>query len=297
MRLRLVSWNLHGTPTSRRRIRRMRACAAELLRRRPDLILLQEVWRRDDARLLVHDLGEAWLPLDVPPGGLGRRGGLLAFASRSRRWRAESHFEPFRSEAPAWKLWEGDGLGDKGIQRLDLEGPEGRLVVLNTHLQAAYRPGGYAEVRRAQLEQLGAAVARVEPDLPVLAAGDLNTRPDEPLFAATLERFEDLTAPLRRACGGCGTVPGRSDWIDYVLWRRSPAWQARAESELIRSARADVPFSDHHGLDARITLWPARRSDAPPAARALAGPATRRAWLMALGRALVRAAAPAWTIE
>jgi endonuclease/exonuclease/phosphatase family metal-dependent hydrolase len=294
LRLHLVSWNVHGTLTTVRVIPRMRAVAREVVRRSPDIALLQEVWTPVQADLIASGLGSDYARIDTPPGGsIGRIAGLLAFVSRASGWRVAGYeFEEFHSSAPAWKVWEGDGLGRKGLLRLDLEREGVRLVVVNTHLQASYSPGGYTEVRRSQLEQLGRSIGTIAAGVPVLVAGDLNVQPSERLYEEISRHFEDLSAPFRERCG-CGTSVGSGAWIDYVLVRRAPAWSASAALERIVSVRKDYPYSDHHGLDARVQLTPVASGRLEPrsrAARALWGPSTRRAWLRAafeIGRRLL----------
>jgi endonuclease/exonuclease/phosphatase family metal-dependent hydrolase len=305
VRIRVISWNLHATPVAPRVLPRLLAAAAELLRRQPDLILLQEIWRAPYAAVLAGLLAPDYEPLGRTGGAAWTPpGGLLPFLRRSSGWRLRDHgFERFRAAAPAWKIWEGDGLAGKGVQTVVLEradapdargAPETRLVALHTHLQAAYRPGQYAAVRREQLGQLGAIAASVDARLPLLAAGDLNSDADDPLLYPEITgRFEDLSRPLRDRCG-CGTVAGESRWIDYVLARRGQSWRASASVELIRSPRRDHPYSDHQGLDARVRFEPGlglARREPDAALRLLQGPASRRAWLGAAARLLLRGAA------
>lgn len=290
-RLRLVSWNVHGTPTAPRVEERLAAIAGVIAALEPDLVLLQEVWRWRDAEALEKTLApRGFRVVSLPSGGVWiRRSGLLAFVRSATGWHAEAEgFHEFRAEAPAWKIWEGDGFGDKGVQSFTLADEGMALRVLNTHLQAAYEPGGYAEVRRAQLVELR-AVAEAEPTLPVLVAGDFNTTPDEPGWQE-LRGFRDLAAPLRESCR-CGTTVSSaepSQWIDHLLARLPRGWRIRARVSLLRSDRPDVPYSDHHGLEAVLHIAP----PAPPvvhgalealAALGLAGPATRREFLAWLG--------------
>lgn len=280
IRLHIVVWNLHGVPTAPRLLRRFRAAAAEIRRRAPEVVLLQEVWRPQEAQLLRSDL-PTYAAVDPPRGGaLGRAGGLLTLVSRSSGWSIAAHsFERFRDHAPAWKLWQGDGLAEKGILRVELERGDARVVLLNTHLQASYGPGGYASVRRAQLRQLGRAALAEDPLVPLIAAGDLNTRPHEAHFEEITRAFTELTAPLRERCG-CGTLPGRDGWLDYVVARASPHWAASADVVLIPSERRDYPFSDHHGLDARVSFEPPAEALDP--GQAIRGPSSRRVWLRGL---------------
>jgi hypothetical protein len=261
----------------------MLAIAKELARRQPDLALLQEVWTPVQADLITSSLKGRYVRVDTPPrGSPGRTAGLLSFVSRRSGWRlAGTRFEAFRRSAPAWKLWEGDGLGRKGLLHLDLQRGGERLVVVNTHLQASYSPGGYTEVRRSQLAQLARSLDAVAAGVPVLVAGDLNVQPPEQIYGEIDREFEDLTAPFRERCA-CGTSVGSDRWIDYVLVRRDPVWSASSRVERILSVRRDYPYSDHHGLDVAVELRREARAGLEPgrrAARILWGPSTRRAWL------------------
>lgn len=243
----------------------MIAAAAEMARHAPDLILLQEVWFRDDAALLVDQFGNTYDSIDVPPGALlGRKGGLLAFLRKSSPWSTESRvarFEGFSAAASSLIFWQGDGLGHKGVQVIDLRHRESaqRLFVLNTHLQAQYGKDTYEEIRRAQIRQLAAVAAGLDSSAPVLAAGDLNTLPEETaLYTQITSTWADLTRDLRRQCGrGTAVHAARAaaadkEWIDYVLGQRSPSWEFTAQVDQIRNTGVDEPFSDHDGLDATI---------------------------------------------
>jgi endonuclease/exonuclease/phosphatase family metal-dependent hydrolase len=291
-RLRLVSWNVHGVPGAPRTEERLAAIADLLRARAPDLVLLQEVWRPRDAEALARALAPAgYAPVEVPGGRRWplRSAGLLGFLRSRAGWRAsEPRFHEFRAEAADWKLWEGDGFGDKGVLDFRLARDGLAVAVVNTHLQAAYAPGGYAEVRRRQLAELREVVRRAEraaggAALPVLVAGDLNTAPDEPAFAELLG-LRDLGAELREACG-CGTSvrAGPSPWIDHLLASVPAGFEIEAELELIRSVAPDLPYSDHHGLDALLRIAPSapRASLAALAAARLAAPTTRREFLAA----------------
>ena len=291
MELRLVSWNVHGAPGAARRAERMASISGALAMRRPDLVLLQEVWRQSDAEQLIGALApEGYTPVEVPDGGRWpmRTSGLLGFVRVASGWRAERvRFHEFRAEAGDWKLWQGDGLGDKGALGFTLARDGLELAIWNTHLQAAYEPGGFAEVRHAQLVELR-DVAAAE-DLPTLLAGDLNTTPDEAAFGE-LAGFRELSAATREACG-CGTSvhePPSLEWLDYLFAKTPDGWRLDADVSLIRSLAPDSPYSDHHGLDAIVRVTPPAGHTALAwlAAARLAAPTTRRellasaAWLL-----------------
>ncbi|MFQ5664806.1 MAG: endonuclease/exonuclease/phosphatase family protein [Candidatus Binatia bacterium] len=310
LRVRLICWNLHGAPiTSRLRQPRMRAAAQRILdiEPLPDVVVLQEIFYPADADLLERTLGARyqrvggiptkpfppWFLPFVDLAGLFmriRKGGLLAFVSH--KWDVlQARFEKFDAEECEYRIWHGDGYADKGIQRLDLRHRPSRqtLVILNTHLQSG---GAYAAVRSAQVQQLATMASSVEPGVPVLIAGDFNVRPAAPLYDTMVEHlaWQDLTTQLPN----CGTHFDRNAkhgrWRDYVFARHDAAWRAEAEVDLICNWWRDMPYSDHHGIDARIRL--SRRSGTDVswralAARVLSGPSTRRAWLLAAGAVLL----------
>jgi len=293
-RLRLVSWNVHGVPGAPRREERMAVIARAVAARRADVVLLQEVWRQRDAQVFLGSLGRVgYASVEVPGGARWpvRTSGLLAFVRSAAGWRAERiQFHEFQAEAGAWKLWQGDGVGDKGALGFALARGGLELAIWNTHLQAAYRAGGYAEVRRKQLAELRDAIGADA--RPTLLAGDLNTTPDEAALAA-LAGFRELTAPLRERCA-CGTSveePASLAWLDYLFARSPEGWRIAAEVSLLRSQKPDLPYSDHHGLDAILQIAPPvdRAALAWLAAARLAAPTTRRellanAALLLLGR-------------
>jgi len=256
--------------------------------------LLQEVWRQRDADAFITALASVgYVAVEVPGGGGWpvRTAGLFSFVHSTAGWRAERiQFHEFQAEAGDWKLWQGDGFGDKGALGFTLVQGGLELAIWNTHLQAAYQPGEYAEVRRQQLIELRDAIGADA--RPALLAGDLNTTPDEAAIGV-LAGFSELTAPLRERCA-CGTSvkePASLEWLDYLFARSPEGWQIAAEVSLLRSQRPDLPYSDHQGLDAILRIRPPAEHAALAwlAAARLSAPTTRRellanAALLLLGR-------------
>lgn len=292
IRLRALSWNLHAVPGAPSVDERLSASAREIDTHAPDVILLQEVWRRDHVERLEAALAPEYRVVRLPDEGwLLRPSGLLCLVRRDGPWRIEeSDFTPFDASAPLWKLWEGDGLGRKGVHRVSLQQGPVRLHLLNTHLQAEYDDHySYQEIRSRQLAQLAAiaeGLQAAEPASLVLAAGDLNTdrfaraaqsaaaaRRETALYRGLLEEWRDLSE------AACTTEPcathfreanERGGWIDYVLWRRSPHWQITLlGARQLRNERRDVPYSDHEGLLIELRAEPTATPSALPLAVAL----------------------------
>jgi endonuclease/exonuclease/phosphatase family metal-dependent hydrolase len=328
MRVHIVSWNLHGVPIlAPRRQARMKLAALRLqsMRPAPDIIVLQEVFLPQDLEILQDNIGADYVTVDnipqreYPPWFLPffnlasifmrfRKSGLVAFVHR--RWEVvNDHFDEFHVQDLEVKFWEGDGYADKGMQRIDLRERQSgnRLTVFNTHTQSLRKQ---QDIRKAQISQLAAAAYAVDRDIPVLIAGDLNVRPEEPLYPIMTRdfRWRDLTKSVPTCGERFGYVENPREKIarrrDYVFALASAHWRFKGNAQFICNLAEDVPYSDHHGLDAQIEVTP--RSDAGSgkplsslrsrlplavlAAQVLRGPSTRRAWLLAL----VTAVSLAW---
>jgi len=291
MQIRLASWNLHTPPFAPRRSQRLRAAARHLRDGRgpkPDLLLFQEVWSEAFWQELAQALSPDYTPI-LPGEGprTAARSGLASFVRRDSGWRvAAHHFEGFRSKGPAWRIWEGDGLAEKGFEIVELKREGLPLALLNTHLQAQYPPRHYSDVRRRQIAQIRQAVARIPDSQLLLAGGDWNTTPRGALYPELTAFLQDLTAAYRERCA-CGTFvakAGEGAWLDYLFSRPSRHWQLHVESvERIESHAPDQPFSDHHGLVAGLRVEPRGKASAllPLCAATLRGPSTRRAWSLA----------------
>jgi endonuclease/exonuclease/phosphatase family metal-dependent hydrolase len=230
MRLKLLTWNVHGLPFAHRSSAKLAKYVAE---RDADVILLQEAWTRALDRSLLAALpgyGHSYTPIR---GHFFRAGGLLALVRSSVFTVDDATFQPFFCQGPAWKFWEADGLGEKGFQRLDLtHKPTGqKLTVFNTHRQMA------------QIDRIAASIA---PDAVVIAGGDYNTQPSEPIKPG-LPLWDDLTANVQP-----GQTTHDKYWIDYVFARRRANNPITATIAPLDSAALNL--SDHKPLFATIDV-------------------------------------------
>lgn len=300
--LRLLSWNLFGAPYAPDAVDRMRRIAEWIAAGGHDLALLQEVWTDEQGKAIESVLAAEYDLHTLPHRALtGRKGGLMALVRRDSRWRlsGDTQFHEFAAEAPDAVIWQGDGIADKGVQQVPLSHAELELdlVLLHTHLQAPYSPRflfDYESVRRAQLAELESVARRVDGCAPVLAAGDFNLGPHRENYARLTSYWRDLSKTERERCA-CGThdgeTGGAADWIDYLLARDAPSWRIEAEVTRLARGTGEDMLSDHDGLDARIQLFP-RLAGAGAVECAvlstLAGPTTRRSWLVLTGSLLAR---------
>ena len=261
IRFKVLSWNLHGLawPLSIDSGGRMDRVSAKIRELSPELVLLQEVWLGSLVDRLTRALKPDWIPICVNRRGGRPSGGLLAFVSASAGWRARTapQFHAFVASAPVWKIWEGDGLGGKGVLTVELERDEQRICAVNTHLQSQYPGIDYAVVREAQLIELGEVVSRLDESVPAIVAGDLNTNSSESLYSLVAALGVDLTSATRDLSDRGTTATSnheRPEWIDYIVAANSHAWTVSANLELIENQRADVPYSDHSGLFCTLKL-------------------------------------------
>jgi endonuclease/exonuclease/phosphatase family metal-dependent hydrolase len=169
----------------------------------------------------------------------------------------QPEFHAFTSSAPVWRVWEGDGLGGKGVLTVELERGAARICAVNTHLQSQYSGIDYAEIREAQLVELRDVVSHLKPTRPAIVAGDFNTDPRESLYSIVAALGRDLTAEARDLYKNGTTAnprEGRPEWIDYIVASNSETYAVSANLELIVNESADVPYSDHSGLFCKISF-------------------------------------------
>lgn len=238
--------------------------AAKIRELSPEVVLLQEVWLGSLAERLARALRPHWIPACVRRRTGAPRGGLLTFVAAAAGWRvpATPEFYPFGASAPAWRVWEGDGLGGKGVLAVELEHGERRIFAVNTHLQSQYGRIDHAAVREAQLIDVRKVVSYMDSSIPGVVAGDFNTDAREPLYSHVAALGTDLTAAARGQ-SNCGTTANSDphvEWIDYVIATASQSWTVSADLELIANQRADFPYSDHSGLFCSLSLAQRRQS-------------------------------------
>ena len=269
--LRVISWNLHGIPFVPPMDDRLANVSREVLGRKPDIVLFQEVWFDGDAALLEKSLERDYKRIADSPEITSSRfrflakfrlSGLLGFIRHESEWGiiGASTFDKYRAEGLLLTaLIELDGISGKGIQRIEIghRTSNRSLSLFNTHLQSPYPWNKYKRVRFEQIQELNKSASENRPSGRIqLAFGDFNTRPLETdRYGEMTKYWNDLTTKYRNECNCSTIVSGtaeKPDWIDYGLATKDSA--VTASVDLIRNRSEDCPFSDHHGLDLRITL-------------------------------------------
>ena len=157
--LKVVTFNIQNTwVVGQHRPERMRAIGKTLTTLDPDLVAFQEALVDDDREILLGAL----------------RGSRLKYSHyfRSRRWGSgllvcsawpirETGYHRFSQSGEWYKVWEGDWWVGKGVALARIELPGGAIAdFYTTHTQAGYSTPRYHEVRRTQLAEMAAFIAR-----------------------------------------------------------------------------------------------------------------------------------------
>jgi endonuclease/exonuclease/phosphatase family metal-dependent hydrolase len=173
VKLRVLTWNVWGVPLVSTHLQaRMRALPEAIAALEPDVILLQELWQKDDGELVARGLerhGYAFTHhFATTPHG---KTGLFIAA----RWPlGAGTYRPFAIGRLPHSLWHLDWLVSKGIATCVLETPLGPVLVENTHLQAQYVTDTYVAERLSQASEI-VILDRSELGRPLILGGDFNS--------------------------------------------------------------------------------------------------------------------------
>lgn len=254
----ILSFNCFGVPlVSPRPAWRMAKIAEAILDFNPDLVLLQEVFRRRHKKLIANKLSKIYPYTYLSSKGLFKMGGGLANYSKIPL--NEPKFINFLQSGIWRDMTFTDKIARKGFTEysLHLEMP---LKVFHTHLTANYQLnyifGTQFELQKKQLHQLARSINVVPLDQPCLIAGDLNVPRESALFnnfliqtkAQVLTESDQDTALVEVM-----KIPKllksfyHAQKIDYLIWR-GPKPKAFTWKHIFE----DSKLSDHLGIWAEI---------------------------------------------
>lgn len=245
-RIRLLTFNTLFTQNVRARLR---ALASALARADHDIVCLQEVMYRRNARLLRHVH-----PYRAFTGSVLLKGGLVLLS----RWPIVRYrFVRYPMTAPVRP----ELFMRKGAQLASVATPDGELVVVNTHLSANrdddWSPANrYTRVEQAELAFLAGRLEAVDASVPVVLVGDLNVPRDSSVLQEFLARtgLRDVLAadprPTYRPTPRWPDPPA----FDHVLVRGG--LQATADlvlqDEVVLDDGRSAYLSDHYGVAAEL---------------------------------------------
>ncbi|MFD6548642.1 endonuclease/exonuclease/phosphatase family protein [Streptomyces sp. NPDC058398] len=236
---------------------RLRALGAALDGSDYDIVCLQEVMFRRNARL-IRRAAPAYRHVACS-GTVLLKGGLVLLSRWPiSRWR----FVPYPMTGPV----RGELLMRKGAQLASVATPDGELVVVNTHLSANRdddwsSANRYTRIADAELARLTELIAAIDPSLPVAVVGDLNL----PRDSAALDGFI-ATAGLRDILAGDTRPTYRPTprWpsppaLDHVLVRPAAGETLTGGADLVFQDKVTLGdgrqayLSDHYGVRAQLT--------------------------------------------
>lgn len=269
MRLRVLTFNVFGiAPLSPAIDERMAAIGPAIVALSPDVVLLQEMWRSEDAARVggvLESAGYVAVRSFASDHWTDRGRGGLMIASRLAI--VGERFEPFDAGTLPHIPWHVDWRGGKGFFTARLATPVGEVGVVNVHAQASYATGHYEAIRVAQALQMARALhqpdAMAPADAPLILGGDLNAPPaagsNRALAALTRSRVCDETLGTDMILARSGSDVA----VDIVSTRR-------VLLDPIRTADGTfVPLSDHEGILVELAL---RRCDGRCGADPVADP-------------------------
>ncbi|WP_328484120.1 endonuclease/exonuclease/phosphatase family protein [Streptomyces sp. NBC_00377] len=235
---------------------RLRALGAALDRADYDIVCLQEVMFRRNARL-IRRAAPAYRHCAYS-GTVLLKGGLVLLSRWPiSRWR----FVRYPMTGPV----RGELLMRKGAQLASVATPDGELVVVNTHLSANrdddWSPTNrYTRIAGAELARIAGLIAAVEPSLPIAVAGDLNVPRDSAAlahFVATTglrDILADDTRPTYRPTPRWPSPPA----LDHVLVRAAAGETLTGGADLVFQDKVTLAdgrqayLSDHYGVQAHL---------------------------------------------
>ncbi|GAB3656975.1 hypothetical protein GCM10027589_16760 [Actinocorallia lasiicapitis] len=210
-----------------------------------DVVCLQEVLSRGNLALAARSFPH----VAVSPGPVPRGG--LAILSRWPVQEVRFVRYPWRRPVrPEWAM-------RKGVQIVRLTPPGGdALYVANTHLSANRdevwaAPNRYTRLQAVELDRLATALEALDPDVPLIVAGDFNIPHDAPVLAGFAARLGLVVA------GGTAREPtfrGTSLALDHLLTRNAPvtSFERRLEAPVRPPSGEPVHLSDHLALAATV---------------------------------------------
>ncbi|MEU8661244.1 endonuclease/exonuclease/phosphatase family protein [Actinoplanes philippinensis] len=226
---------------------RLRALGPRLERGGYDVVCLQEVMYRRNARLirsLTPSLRHA-----TYTGSVLLEGGLVVLS----RWPiVASEFAGYPRTGPVRPEF----LMRKGARIATIATGDGAIVVAGTHLSARLDER-YTAVLRSEFDHLAERLATIDPATPLAVVGDLNVSRTSSLLTGFLARtgLRDVLAGDPRP-----TYRPAPDWpsptaLDHVLVRAVPQAEARLtfQEEVRLDDGRPAYLSDHYGVEAELT--------------------------------------------
>jgi endonuclease/exonuclease/phosphatase family metal-dependent hydrolase len=264
--LKILSWNVYLVPWPIHRTlqdERAHAMADQLLVSNYDAIFFQEIFLEKHKDLLWQKLKNKF----PNESGLFKGSGLHLVGSGL--WAISKYPLKVIDHVYFTDCEGSDCVASKGGVLIELQLPNRKIQVLNTHLQA-WAGEENSKIRRSQLAQLKVMLDKnKQENILQVAVGDMNVEAADAFHyrdLLTILGLQDglLTSLLQFSAGkdNFWRDDGRQGQekdklIDYILLASSPPVQIKRSivKRTSRMGKDTVDLSDHYGVEASL-LWP-----------------------------------------
>lgn len=253
--LRVLSFNVWGIPiVADDWFTRAPLLADQIGQLQPDIVVLQEVWRREDAEMLKAGLLRFGLSAQHDFNEQENVGSGLLLASRYPIRSVQLFtFDAGKYPHTPWHI---DWAAEKGFFVAEIETPAGNIDFVGTHFQATYGSADYVAVQTLQSWQLVNHVQRIQSRnaKPLVIAGDFNAHTKE--------------IPIRTLTEHLGLLGVREQQgIDAIYYRGSKQLDLNVKDSMaVFTTPIQLPdgrfvaLSDHHGVLTEFRLAPTKTS-------------------------------------
>jgi len=260
MKLKILSVNCLGSPIVGHKKQRFTLLTKEIMRMKPEIILIQELISKKGEDILKQGLKGYKFYGDFPT----KTGGLMIASKFSGKY----NFTKYNRQADWFPLsWTDKWLG-KGFQNLDLKIKGKLFSVFNTHLVCNYiNTESGNNILRSQLTQLGNSVKRKKEV--IIVTGDFNITPNsevykefifktglvDPLLGLELYTNNPDAVPWifrKFVTGFTGRI--RGDYAFYSGLKKSQVDQKLVLTKPIKYGKKNYLLSDHYGILTDIFL-------------------------------------------
>ena len=279
----LNCWGLYGVSKLRRQ--RMKAIGKYLAESDFDIVLLEEVWTREDFELLKIMCSNVYPFSHFFDHGIIGSGTCIFTKYRLKN----ANFHEFAMNGYPVKFWHGDWFAAKGLGVCQIEVNGFEVTVFVSHYHAEYDPGNDIYLGHRVIHALESAqwlnMTSASTDL-TLYCGDFNTEPNTvayrllrevvPLKDSWVEHTGDYSGgetseTLENSFTPNGATPKR---IDYIMYQAGPGLEAETVDCWLplpkRVPGTDYSYSDHEAVAAVIKLSkPGRFQSGPEFRRSL----------------------------
>ena len=215
--MKIISWNCCLPPWALRRHHRLPLIASTILREKPDIICLQEVFFEEDAQHLIRTFA---------PAGFKYFFKYQDLLTLSKDPIASSYGKKFKDQGRLLSFAIPDVVYGKAFQAISIQVKSHKTLLINTHLLSAYAYSGthYQTTRSNQVKEILKYLKATDN---VILLGDFNFQPGTEPYEIIMEAgYADLSRKISKTT---------SKKLDYVF----------SKSSILKTNAASSMFTRH----------------------------------------------------